>query len=101
DQEKKAAWGMWVEVKHNALHELARADLKNKTIFMSSSTDPYQPLELQTQLTRSIVEFMSTPFRQPKLTVQTRSPIVARDLDIFARYETVRINMSITTDSEE
>lgn len=101
DEEKKAAWGTWVEVKENALDELARADLKNKTIFMSSSTDPYQPLEMQTGLTRSIVEFLSTPFRQPRLTVQTRSPIVARDLDVFALYDRVRINMSITTDSEE
>jgi DNA repair photolyase len=100
DEEKKAAWGTWVEVKKDALHELARADLKDKTIFMSSSTDAYQPLELQTRLTRSIVEFLSEPFRQPRLTVQTRSPIVARDIDLLRRYKRVRINMSITTDSE-
>lgn len=101
DEEKKAAWGTWVHVKQGALHELVRADLKDKTIFMSSSTDPYQPLELQTELTRSIVEFLSEPFRQPRLTVQTRSPIVARDVDLLRRYKKARINMSITTDSEE
>jgi len=101
DEEKKAAWGQWVEVKQNALHELAHVDLKGKTIFMSSSTDPYQPLELQTGLTRSIVEFLTAPFRQPRLTVQTRSPIVARDIDLLKRFKKVRINMSITTDSEE
>jgi len=101
DEEKKAAWGQWVEVKQNALHELAHVDLRGKTIFMSSSTDPYQPLELQTGLTRSIVEFLTAPFRQPRLTVQTRSPIVARDIDLLKRFKKVRVNMSITTDSEE
>ena len=101
DEEKKAAWGTWVEVKAGALQELAKADLKDKTIFMSSSTDPYQPLELQTRLTRSIVEFMIEPYRQPRLTVQTRSPIVARDIDLLKKYKRTRVNMSITTDSEE
>ncbi|MEA2552764.1 MAG: hypothetical protein QOJ65_940, partial [Fimbriimonadaceae bacterium] len=99
DEEKKAAWGTWVEVKDGALHELARVDLKGKSIFMSSATDPYQPLEAQTMLTRSIVEFLSEPFRQPRLTVQTRSPLVARDIDLLLRYKRARINMSITTDS--
>lgn len=101
DDDKRAAWGTWVERKDGALQELARADLKSKSIFMSSATDPYQPLEAQAELTRSIVEFLSTPFRQPRLTVQTRSPLVARDLDLLSRYERVRVNMSITTDSEE
>src|SRR5690242_11095824 len=101
DDEKKAAWGTWVHVKEDALIELSRADLKDKTIFMSSSTDPYQPLEMHTGLTRSIVEFLSEPFRQPRLTVQTRSPIVARDVDLLKRYKRARVNMSITTDSEE
>lgn len=101
DEEKKSAWGTWVEVKEGALQELARADLKGKSIFMSSATDPYQPLEAQTELTRSIVEFLSAPFRQPRLTVQTRSPLVARDLDLLKRYERVRLNMSITTDCDE
>jgi DNA repair photolyase len=101
DEEKKASWGTWVHVKQDALHELSRADLKGKSIFMSSSTDPYQPLEMQTGLTRKIVEFMSEPYRQPRLTVQTRSPFCARDIDLFKRYDRLRINMSITTDNEE
>lgn len=101
DEEKKASWGTWVEVKEGALQELARVDLKGKSIFMSSATDPYQPLEKHTELTRSIVEFMSEPYRQPRLTVQTRSPLAARDIDLFVRYKRLRVNMSITTDSEE
>lgn len=101
DEQRRTAWGEWVEVKHGALKDLAKTDLKDRSIFMSSATDPYQPLEMQTGLTRSIVEFLAEPFRQPRLTVQTRSPIVTRDLDVLKRYQRVRINMSITTDSEE
>lgn len=38
---------------------------------------------------------------QPRLTVQTRSPIAARDVDLFQRFEHIRVNISVTTDSEQ
>jgi DNA repair photolyase len=33
--------------------------------------------------------------------VQTRSPIAARDIDLFRRFERIRVNFSVPTDSEE
>jgi DNA repair photolyase len=99
DLDKRRDWGKWVEVKHRALESLARTNLRDKSVFMSSVTDPYQPLEGKIELTRSIVDHL----RQAKarLVVQTRSPIAARDADIFAQFENVRVNMSITTDCDE
>jgi len=100
DQDQRLDWGHWVDVKIDAERQIAKADLKGKKVFMSSATDPYQPLEMKVQLTRRLVELMSDPIRQPKLRVQTRSPIAARDIDLFKRFESIRVNMSITTDSD-
>ncbi|MDR3690913.1 MAG: radical SAM protein [Fimbriimonas sp.] len=101
DLEKRAAWGTWVDLKVDAERQIAQADLKGKKIFMSSATDPYQPIEAKVCLTRRLVELMSDPSRQPILRVQTRSPIAARDIDLFRRFEDIRVNMSITTDCDE
>lgn len=101
EQERFDTWGRWIDIKANAAELLKKKrDLKGAKIFMSSATDPYQPLEMQVGLTRRLVEIMSDPLRQPRLVVQTRSPIVARDLDLLKRFAHVRVNMSITTDDE-
>ena len=101
DEQMRADWGRWVDVKLDAERQIAKADLNGTKIMMSSATDPYQPLESKVGLTRRIVELLSDPKRQPKLRVQTRSPIVARDIDLFKRFESIRVNMSITTDCDE
>ncbi len=99
EEDKQANWGRWVEVKKNALMALDRADLGDKSVLMSSVTDPYQPLEAKTELTRAIVERLLE--MQPRLVVQTRSPIVERDIDLFKRFRSIRVNVSSPTDSEE
>lgn len=102
---RKEEWGSWVDVKKGAaeiLHkELTRAKAKGPvTIFMSSSTDPYQPVEAKEKITRSLLEVMV--HNQPDfLFVQTRSPLVKRDIDLFAQLKgKLRISMTIETDSE-
>lgn len=102
DAERRSDWGNWVDVKSAALDEIElRSDLKGKLIFMSTATDPYQPLEMKLGLTRSLVEAMSEPSRQPRLVIQTRSPLVYRDVDLFQRYEHLRVNMTISTDCDQ
>jgi len=101
DEKQKEDWGSWVDVKVSGVREIIkRRDLKGKRILMSSATDPYQPLERTVELTRGIVEALSAPERQPILRVQTRSPIVTRDIDLFSRFDDICVNMSITTDSD-
>lgn len=49
-------WGQWVRVKDNALDLLKRRrnrPLIDKVIYMSSVTDPYQPVEKWLELTRA------------------------------------------------
>lgn len=101
DEGKRSAWGSWVEVKENAAQVLRAAkDLGGKRIFLGTATDPYQPIEQRTELTRSLLEVLAGLERQPIVSIQTRSPLVVRDLDVLERFENVSVGMSITTDSE-
>ncbi len=102
-REKIDRWGQWVTVKENTLALLRKkrgGSLLGKTIYMSSVTDPYQPIEKTAEITRSLlVELVD--FHQPRLVVQTRSPLVTRDLDLLARFKHVQVNMTVTTDEDE
>ena len=37
---------------------------------------------------------------QPRVVVQTRGPLVVRDIDVLTRFDALRVNFSIPTDSE-
>jgi DNA repair photolyase len=98
DEAQRADWGKWVEVKVRAVESLQKKDLRDKKIYMSSVTDPYQPLEGRLGLTREIVRTLAD--KGARLVVQTRSPIAARDIDLFKRFRFLRVNMSVTTDDD-
>ncbi|MEA5524739.1 SPL family radical SAM protein [Nodularia spumigena] len=105
-------WGKWVIVKDNAAEVLTKELQKwykqhpqtPPRIYMSSVTDPYQPLESRHQLTRRLLEVMldvrDDGYPTPTLVIQTRSPIITRDIDYLQRFQRLRINMSIPTGSE-
>ena len=105
-------WGKWVIYKENAAEILAKEletwyrknPKQPPRIYMSSVTDPYQPLESKHQLTRNLLEVMldvrNNGYPTPILVIQTRSPIITRDIDYLQRFQRLRINMSIPTGSE-
>ena len=128
DATLRDTWGNWVRVKSNAVElldkRLKRSPdyLDGKLIYMSSVTDPYQPVERKLGVTRGLLETMAgqgklserqldmldeddLPAPKPKLVVQTRSPDVVRDCDLFQQIEAnggrVRVNMTVTTDDED
>ena len=105
--EQRDSWGNWVVVKDNAVELLAKrkhGSLDGKLIYMSSVTDPYQPVERALNVTRHLLEVLAKN-HGPKLVVQTRSPDVVRDCDLFRQIEDnggrVQVNMTVTTDDEE
>lgn len=107
NSEMRQDWGNWVIIKQNAA-ELLNKELqrwykkqpdRSPSIYMSSVTDPYQPIESKEQLTRHLLEVM-IPY-QPTLVIQTRSPMITRDIDILQQFQRLRINMSIPTGSEK
>lgn len=104
-EEKRRTWGQWATAKQNAATLMAKACRdgtlqSGDAVYMSSATDPYQPVEHRLGLTRSILEAILASGVQPRLTVQTRSPIAARDTDLLRQFEHVRVNFTVTTDSE-
>ena len=111
DTERRDSWGYWVNVKENAVELLEkrlkrRPDyLDGKLIYMSSVTDPYQPVERELGLTRRLLELLANDGRRPKLVVQTRSPDVVRDCGLFRQIADnggrVQVNMTVTTDDED
>ena len=101
----RETWGRWVTVKKNAVELMAAAFrsgvLKSgDKIYMSSVTDPYQPIEKQIRLTRAVLEAILDAGVQPRLTIQTRSQLVTRDADLFQRFQRLRVNVTVTTDSD-
>lgn len=101
-----ADWGSWVDIKQGASlilrKELHKAKCKGPvTIFMSSSTDPYQPIEYKEQITQTLLEAM-VEHPPDFLLVQTRSPLVRRDIPLLqALGSKVRVSMTIETDRED
>ncbi len=105
--ELRDTWGNWVTVKENGPELLRRrkvGSLDGKLIYMSSVTDPYQPVERQVGLTRQLLEILAERHK-PKLVVQTRSPDVVRDCDLYKEIQDrggrVQVNMTVTTDDED
>ena len=101
-------WGKWVKAKANAARNLMDeppGSLNGKVFYMSTVTDPYQPLERQARTTRKLLHIMATRHPRVKLVVQTRSPLVTRDLDLLEQIEEgggrVQVNMTVTTDNED
>ncbi len=102
-EEKMRDWGYWLTVKENALDLLKKRrnkPLDDKVVYMSSVTDPYQPIERKLKLTRSLLEELVGWHPGVRLVVQTRSPLAFRDVDLYRRLPRLQINYSVTTDSE-
>jgi DNA repair photolyase len=90
-------WGQFVDIKVNA-SALLQQDIKKKKpdrVWVSGVCDPYQPLEAKYKLTRQCLEIL-VDHGWP-VTVQTRSPLVLRDIDILKKGKDVEAGFSITT----
>ncbi|MEZ6255927.1 MAG: radical SAM protein [Patescibacteria group bacterium] len=96
-------WGNYVYVKANAPQLLLKdlGKLKNKgrdkCIFFSSVTDPYQGLEAKYELTKECMEKLLEFGFRGKLSILTKSQLVLRDLDILKQFENVEVGLTITT----
>jgi DNA repair photolyase len=82
-EELHREWGKKVLVKQG-IEEILRKEVKVKrkgTVGVSTVTDPYQPLESKTEITRRCLEILrSSGF---KVSIQTKSELVLRDSDLF------------------
>ncbi len=90
-------WGEFVDIKTNAgslaQNEIGKAE--EKTVLLSSVTDPYQPLERKYRLTRQILE--EAVAHQTSISILTKSDLVLRDLDLLKQLDNCEVGISIST----
>jgi len=97
----KEPWGHFVDVKVNA-PSLLLQEINKKSpgrVWISGVCDPYQPLETAYQLTRKCLEIL-VQYYWP-ITIQTKSPLVLRDMDLLRGSDKIEVGLSVTTADEE
>jgi len=97
----KENWGEFVDVKMNA-PELLSQEIKKKKkgrVWVSGVCDPYQPLEKKYELTKKCLEILQR--NNWPVTIQTKSPLVLRDLELLKKFQEIEVGFTITTDDEE
>ncbi len=91
-------WGRYVDIKEGVPELLDKqlGRLRQPTrVFMSTATDPYQPVEERYQITRRVLEvFARHP--QHSLFILTKQTLVERDMDLIARLPRAAVGMSIS-----
>ncbi len=90
-------WGTFVDAKINAPDLIPKniSKYKGRSIFISSVTDAYMPLERKYMLTHKILKKL-IPL-QPDLCVQTKSDLILRDIDLLKRFKNCEAGLTITT----
>lgn len=94
-------WGEFVDVKVNFVERL-RSQMKRKIsglVYLSSVTDPYQPLEKKYKLTRECLKILAEC--GSPVSIQTKSDLVLRDIDIIKGIADCEVGFTITTLSEQ
>lgn len=91
-------WGDFVDIKHwpEIKHPEKYAGQK---IFISSVTDPYQPLEETCGRTRALLKQLQGSGAE--ISIATKSDLVLRDLDLIKTFPNARVSWSINTLDEE
>lgn len=99
-------WGTYLDVKTNAPEllkkELTSLEKRLKTknfgsIFFSSVTDPYVGLEVKYQLTRKCLEVLADFGYEGNVSIQTKSPLVTKDIDVLKRLKDIAVGFTVTT----
>lgn len=93
-------WGEFTTFKQNAAALLVPALRPNQAIYCSPLTDPYQPAEAEQQLMPAILKaVLENPPRV--FVIQTRGPLILRDLNLLRQIPSIRVSFSVTTDRED
>lgn len=95
-QEVSYKWGSTVYIKENIIDILRKEvkRLKPGIVGISTITDPYQPIEKDEEITRDSIRVLSQ--HDFKISIQTKSPLVLRDLDLM-NVKNFDVGFTITT----
>ncbi len=88
------AWGEFLDVK--LWPPIKRPEkYAGKEVFIGSVTDPYLPEEAEHRRTRALLEELRGV--SVKLSIQTKSDLVLRDLDLISQFSDARVGFSVNT----
>ena len=98
---ERRKWGTYVVVKRNLPSVLAREMTRRerKEVFLSSATDPYQPVESEHRVTRRAMELLVK--HDWPVHVLSRNPLMKRDTDLFVQLSEGEFGMSVPTLDDE
>lgn len=82
----------WPEIKHPEKYA-------GQEVFISSVTDPYNPQEAIYKRTRALLEQLEGS--SAKISIQTKSDLVLRDIELIKSFREARVGFSINTLDED
>lgn len=91
-------WGEFIDIKC-CDKPINTKSLFQKSVFLSSVTDCYNPYEIKYQLTRNILEQLKKA--DCTITLSTKSDLVLRDIDILKQLNHLTVAVSINTLDED
>ncbi len=87
-------WGTFIDVKNwDSIKN--KNKYKDKELFLSSVTDPYQPAEKEYKRTRQILTELQGS--GAIISISTKSNLILRDLDLIKTFPNVQVSFSINT----
>lgn len=90
-------WGQFVDVKKwKPLKNVCKYD--GKQVFVGSVCDPYMPEEVEYRRTRTLLEELVGSGME--VSIQTKSDLVLRDIDLISQLPGARVGFSINTFDE-
>lgn len=94
-------WGEFLDVKINA-PDLLTKEIKKKPmgrVWISGVCDPYQSAEKKYRLTGRCLEILLE--HQWPVTIQTKSSLVLRDIEILTKFNDIEVGFSISTADDQ
>ncbi len=90
-------WGQFLDIKTNAAELLSRQLVRGRTgsVLIGSVTDAYQPIEKRYEITRSMLQVLSTS--DLSVSVLTKSALILRDVDIYQKCKDAEIGLTVTS----
>jgi DNA repair photolyase len=96
-------WGDFVDARINIAKVLQKQikspKYKKGTIFIGTVTDPYQPLEKEYRLTRSVLKVLMHV--KNEVNILTKSDLVLRDLNLLKRFDDIEVSFTVNTVDEK
>ena len=87
-------WGEFIDIKTFDRINIPK-DIENKSIFISSVTDPYNHFEIKYKKTENVLEELKKV--NCNIGVLTKSKNVLRDIELFKQFKNIEIGISMNT----